>query len=290
VKFGFLFANAGPFVAPAVLGHLARAAEAAGIESLWTVEHVFVPLGYQSEYPYDRSGKMPAGETTAIPDPLLPLAYVAAVTERIRLATGVMILPQRHPAYVAKELATLDVLSNGRAVLGIGVGWLREEFDALGVPFDTRAERAREAVAAIRSLWRGEPEAFEGTFFRWGPVASYPKPVQSNGIPIVIGGHTEIAAKRAARYCDGFFPGRGTEQDFARLIGVMAEECRRIGRDPSEVEITLPLLERDVAYVERARTLGARRLVMAPPGFDPDTIDSGIASLRRGLLDPLSRA
>jgi len=287
MNFGFLFANAGPFADPATLSHLAVSSENAGIESLWTVEHVFVPLGYQSEYPYDKSGKMPAGESTPIPDPLLPLAYVAALTKRIRLATGVMILPQRHPAYVAKELATLDVLSNGRAILGIGVGWLREEFDALGVPFDSRAARAREAVAAIRSLWRGTPEAFDGEFFKWGPVASYPKPVQPKGVPIVIGGHTEIAAKRAARYCDGFFPGRGKEPDFVRLIGVMRAECERIGRDPTEIEITLPLPARNPDAVRRYEKLGASRLVMGPPGYDRKTIDAGLGQLKIDLLDLL---
>jgi len=287
MKFGFLFANAGPFADPATLAYFAQSAEAVGIESLWTVEHVFVPLGYESEYPYAKGGKMPGGETTPIPDPLLPLAYVAALTKSIRLATGVMILPQRHPAYVAKELATLDVLSGGRAILGIGVGWLREEFEALGVPFDTRAARTREAVAAIRSLWRGEPEAFEGEFFRWGAVASYPKPVQRGGVPIVIGGHTEIAAKRAARYGDGFFPGRGKEQDFVHLLGVLRAECEKIGRDPAAIEITLPLPARDPAAVARYRELGASRLVMGPPGFDRASIDAGIAKLRSELLDRL---
>lgn len=287
MKFGFLFANAGPFADPATLAYFAQSAEAVGIESLWTVEHVFVPLGYESEYPYAKGGKMPGGETTPIPDPLLPLAYVAALTKTIRLATGVMILPQRHPAYVAKELATLDVLSGGRAILGIGVGWLREEFAALGVPFDTRAARTREAVAAIRSLWRGEPEAFEGEFFRWGAVACYPKPVQRGGVPIVIGGHTEIAAKRAARYCDGFFPGRGKEQDFVHLLGVLRAECEKIGRDPAEIEITLPLPARDPAAVARYREIGASRLVMGPPGFDRASIDAGIAKLRSELLDRL---
>jgi probable F420-dependent oxidoreductase len=287
MKFGFLFANAGPFADPATLAYFAQSAEAAGIESLWTVEHVFVPLGYESEYPYAKGGKMPGGESTPIPDPLLPLAYVAALTKTIRLATGVMILPQRHPAYVAKELATLDVLSGGRAILGIGVGWLREEFEALGVPFDTRAARTREAVAAIRSLWRGEPEAFEGEFFRWGAVASYPKPVQRGGVPIVIGGHTEIAAKRAARYGDGFFPGRGKEPDFVHLLGVLRAECEKIGRDPAEIEITLPLPARDPAAVARYRELGASRLVMGPPGFDRASIDAGIAKLRSELLDRL---
>src|SRR4029079_5817200 len=116
-------------------------AERVGLESLWTVEHVVIPVGYASTYPYDPSGKIPAPDQVPIPDPLVWLSYAAAVTKTIKLATGILILPQRHPIYVAKEVATLDILSHGRVILGIGVGWLKEEFDALGVPFDERAGR-----------------------------------------------------------------------------------------------------------------------------------------------------
>src|SRR2546429_697979 len=154
MKFGIAYANAGPFGFPEPLAHLARTAEEVGIESIWTVEHVVIPVGYQSKYPYDPSGKIPGPENVPIPDPILPLAFAAAVTKKLRLATGILILPQRHPIYVAKEVATLDVLSGGRAILGIGIGWLKEEFDALGIPFAERAGRTREAVRAIRSLWR----------------------------------------------------------------------------------------------------------------------------------------
>jgi probable F420-dependent oxidoreductase len=163
MKFGLMYANAGPFGYPEPLTHLARTAEEVGIESIWTVEHVVIPVGYKSTYPYDPSGRIPFPESVPIPDPLLPLAFAAAVTKKLRLATGILILPQRHPLYVAKEVATLDVLSGGRMILGIGVGWLQEEFDALGIPFDTRAARTRECVRAIRSLWKDEPEPFEGS-------------------------------------------------------------------------------------------------------------------------------
>ena len=150
---GYLFANAGPFADPELFAHLATTAEDVGIESLWTVEHVVVPVGYESTYPYDPSGRMPGPENSPIFDPILPLTYAAAITSKIKLATGVVILPQRHPFYIAKEAATLDVLSGGRAILGIGVGWLEEEFDALGIPFQTRASRTRETVEAMRQLW-----------------------------------------------------------------------------------------------------------------------------------------
>ena len=136
MKFGVGFANVGPFVQPEEAAFLARSCEEVGLESLWTVEHAAVPAGYEAEYPYSADGKMPGPEDSPIPDPLIWLAYVAGATSRLRLATGILILPQRHPIYVAKELATLDVLSGGRAILGVGIGWLEEEFRALGIPFE----------------------------------------------------------------------------------------------------------------------------------------------------------
>ena len=287
MKFGIAFANAGPFAEPDAFAHLARHAERTGIESLWTVEHVVVPVGYTAEYPYDKSGKMPGGEKAPIPDPLLPLAFAAAVTEKIRLATGILILPQRHPFYVAKELATLDVLSKGRAILGIGVGWMHDEFAALGVDFASRAKRTRESVRAIRSLWKGEPEAFEGEFFRWGPVEMNPKPVQPGGVPVVVGGHSEIAAKRAARYGDGFFPGRGGEEELRRLLDAMRGECERIGRDASEIEVTLPLPGTDLDKIRRYADLGACRLITGPPGLDAASVESGLEGFRESVIDKL---
>jgi len=276
VKFGIAFANAGPFAAPEMLAHLALTAEEVGVESLWTVEHALVPVGYQSEYPYDPSGKMPGGEEAPIPDPMLPLAYVAAITKKIKLATGVMILPQRHPAYVAKEAATLDVLSNGRAILGIGVGWLKEEFDALGIPFETRNRRAKEAVEAMRSLWKAEPEPFEGEFFRWGRVQSNPKPIQSGGVPIVMGGHSDLAAKRAARYCNGFFPAVYDPARVRALIDILRAECARIGRDASEIEVSTVALSTEPDGIKRLADLGISRLMMAPPAFDREGVSEGL--------------
>jgi probable F420-dependent oxidoreductase len=287
MKFGIAFSNAGPFAQPDTLAHLARSAEATGIESLWTVEHAVIPVGYSAEYPYHKSGKMPGGEKAPIMDPIIPLAFAAAVTEKIRLGTGILILPQRHPFYVAKEMATLDQLSKGRAILGIGVGWLHEEFAALGIDFETRASRTREAVAAIRSLWKGEPEAFDGKFFQWGPVESNPKPVQPGGVPIVVGGHSDISAKRAARYGDGFFPGRGTPELLSHLIDVLRAECKRIGRDPAEIEITLPLPGYEIDAIRRYGDLGASRLITGPPGFDQATVETGLAKFRENILDKL---
>ena len=160
MRFGIAFANTGPMVEPAVAVAFARAAEAAGFESIWTVEHVVVPTEYASPYPYSPTGKMPGTVDSPIPDPLIWLTYVAAATSAIRLATGILVLPQRNPVVLAKETATLDQLSGGRLLLGIGVGWLKEEFDAIGVPFAERGARTDEAVTrAARAVDPGRRDA-----------------------------------------------------------------------------------------------------------------------------------
>lgn len=279
MKFGLMFANAGPFASPEMLTHLATTAERVGVESIWSVEHVVIPVGYQSTYPYDPSGKIPFPNNVPIPDPLLPLAYAAAVTKKLRLGTGILILPQRHPLYVAKEVATLDLLSGGRALFGIGIGWLEEEFDALGVPFAERAARTAESVRAIRSLWKDDPEPFAGRFYRWGKLESNPKPVQKPGVPIFVGGHTEMSARRAARYGDGFFPATNDDEKLAWLLGVMREECKKLGRDPASIEVTSGRAAPDVESVKRLADLGVSRYVAWPPAFDPDGLTAGLEKL-----------
>src|SRR5262245_37250002 len=279
MKFGLRYANARPFAFPEMLTHLATTAERCGVESIWTIEHVVIPVGYKSTYPYDPSGKIPAPEQVPMPDPLIPLAYAAAVTKTLRLGTGILILPQRHPIYVAKEVATLDVLSHGRVILGIGIGWLEEEFQALGVPFADRAARTAECVRAMRSLWKPEPEPFEGKFFRWGKLESNPKPVQQPGVPIVVGGHTELAARRAARSGDGFCPGVADDEKLTWLLGIMREECAKLGRDPKSIEVTSGRAVPDVDGVKRMADLGVSRFVVPPPAFDPEGITAGLEKL-----------
>ena len=279
MKFGLMYANAGPFAYPELLTHLATTAERVGIESIWTIEHVVIPVGYRSTYPYDPSGKIPAPDQLPIPDPFVWLAYAAAVTKKLRLATGIVILPQRHPLYVAKEVASLDVLSGGRVILGIGVGWLEEEFQALGIPFAERAARTAEMVRAMRSLWKDEAEPFQGKFYRWPKVESHPKPVQKPGVPIVVGGHTELAARRAARYGDGFFPGVAEDAKLKDILAIMADECRKLGRDPKTIEISAGRAAPDLDGVKRLRDLGVSRFMVPPPAFDPEGITQGLEKL-----------
>ena len=284
MKFGIAGVNVGPFVRPENLEHLARTAEDVGVESLWSVEHVVVPVGYTAEYPYSPSGRMPGAEDVSIPDPVLPLMFCAAVTKTLRVATGVIILPQRHPAYVAKEFATLDVLSGGRAILGVGIGWLHEEFAAVGVPFDERVGRTEESIRAIRSLWSEKAEAFKGEFYAWEAVESNPKPVQPGGVPIVVGGHVKGAARRAARCGDGFFPAGG---DVAELIQVLNGECARIGRDPAEIEISAGASFRNADAIKRLRDLGVSRVVSGPPAFDRDGLTKGLEELGNEVIAKL---
>ena len=237
MKFGIAFANTGPFVDPESAAAFAKAAEDNGFESLWTVEHVVVPSGYESTYPYSADGRMPGREDSPIPDPLIWLAYVAAATERIRLATGILILPQRNPVVLAKELATLDHLSRGRMILGIGIGWLAEEFAAIGVPFEERAARTDDHVAALRALWSDEP-THHSEFTEFTNCIVRPRPTNAS-IPIHVGGHSKAAARRAGRLGDGYYPvSRGSSAELAELFALARSTATDAGRDPAAIEMT----------------------------------------------------
>jgi len=262
MKFGLRYCNTGPYVDPRAAVALAQAAEAAGFESLWTVEHTIVPAGYASRYPYDPSGKMAGGRNDIpLPDPLIWMAYIAAATSRIKLATGIMILPQHNPVIAAKQIATLDHLAGGRILLGIGVGWLEEEFAALGVPFAQRGARTDEYVAAMRELWSAERPTFRGRFVAFDGAYCRPQPV-AKAVPIIIGGHSEAAARRAGRLGDGFFPARGAP---AELIATARQAAVAAGRDPDQLEITASLPD-ELAELDRLRALGVTRVLVPAAG------------------------
>lgn len=237
MKFGIVFANTGPFCDPSAAVEFARAAEAAGFESLWTVEHTVVPSGYESTYPYDRSGRMPGADDAPIPDPLVWLSFLASVTTTLRLGTGILIQPQRNPVVLAKEVATLDHLSNGRMELGVGVGWLAEEFDAIGIPFDERGPRTDDGIAAMRALWGQDRATYAGAFTSFDECISRPQPV-AGSVPVHIGGHSDVAARRAGRIGDGFFPAKGSHRRLGELFDLVRSTAAESGRDPSAVELT----------------------------------------------------
>lgn len=288
MKFGIVFANTGPAgVDGAFLAEFARLAEDNGFESLWTVEHVVVPAGYESQYPYSSTGRMPGGEDVPIPDPLVWLSYAAAVTRSIRLATGILILPQRNPVVLAKEVATLDVLSGGRVTLGVGVGWLEEEFRCLGVPFAERAARTDEYVEALRVLWREAEPTFSGRFASFERAKSYPKPAQAGGPPVVVGGHSKAAARRAGRLGDGFFPGRGSLDDLAALLDEMRAAASDAGRDPDAIEVTAGGAM-DAEGVKPYADLGVSRMVVPPLGYDLDTLREQLPRFADNVIAKLS--
>jgi probable F420-dependent oxidoreductase len=236
MKFGLSFANVATFTTPAGLTELAQGAEAAGFESLWTVEHVIYPDGYESTYPYDASGRMAMKAHTPLPDPLIWLSFVGACTEHLRLGTGVLILPERNPVVLAKELATLDHLAGGRVELGVGVGWLREEFAALGIPFERRGARTDEYIEAMRALWDADHAEYHGEFVDFAAVSANPKPPRGR-VPIHVGGHSRAAAERAGRLGDGFAPGAGGRA-LAECLDIMRQSAADAGRDPTSIEVT----------------------------------------------------
>ncbi|HVW31024.1 MAG TPA: LLM class F420-dependent oxidoreductase [Acidimicrobiia bacterium] len=248
-------------------------AESNGIESVWAVEHVLTPAKVSTRYPYTDSGALNGLSEATLCDPVVWLSFMAGISTTLRLGTGILILPQRHPAYVAKEWATLDRLSGGRAMLGVGLGWLAEEMEALGVPFAERAARTEESIAAIRTIWASQPSTFRGRFYQWEDMISNPGPVQRPGVPILVGGHSPAAARRAARLGDGFFwPGSmnsslhapGDDKVLAELLDTLRTECDLIGRDPREVEVTVGVNNASVGDVERLRAAGVSRIVVNP--------------------------
>ena len=267
MKFGLAFASSVGTDSESAL-ELCRRAEALGFDSVWGGEHVIRPAAIESPYPYTDDGQMPGEAETPIPDPLIWLAYVAAAAPSLRLGTCILILPQRNPLVLAKELATLDHLSNGRVELGIGVGWLEEEFKALGVPWARRGARTDEYIAALRALWAGPEAEFHGEFVDFDKATCSPRPTNGS-IPIIVGGDTPAAVRRAARHASGYFPGSTDPERLAELIAELGIAARRCGRDPAEIEVSAifgPQMASPVAGAKQLAELGVAR-AMVPAFF-----------------------
>lgn len=247
---------------------ICRRAETAGFESLWGGEHVIMPDSIVSKYPYTPDGKIPAEPDTPVPDPLIWLAFAAAAAPTMKLGTCILIVPQRNPLILAKELATLDQLSGGRVELGLGVGWMKEEFDALGVPWARRGARNDEYIAAMRELWKAPHAEFHGDFVDFEPVTCSPRPVNGN-IPILVGGDTDAAINRAVRLADGYFPGEGDAERLGALLGRLRLAAEKAGRDPKSIEINAMFgfqMADPAAGIEQMVELGVDR-IMVPAFF-----------------------
>ncbi|MFN3231912.1 MAG: LLM class F420-dependent oxidoreductase [Alphaproteobacteria bacterium] len=269
MKIGVIFVNVGPKSGDSMI-ELAQLAEQAGVESVWTGEHVIIPLDYESKYPYNDDGKMGADPENNLVDPLISLAAIAGATKTIRLGTGVNILPQANPLLMAKQVAGLDFVSNGRLDLGLGIGWLREEFDAMGVPYERRGARFDDYVQAMRKVWSGETVEHQSDFISWTNFKSYPLPVQ-DPLPIHMGGDKGKIFERTAKYGNGWFTPRLSLEEVQSGMASIAEECGKIGRDPSEIEITtMWAMQGGLDTVKQYEDAGVARMLLPMLIFGSD--------------------
>jgi probable F420-dependent oxidoreductase len=233
-----------------------------------------------SPYPYTGDGKIAVPSDADWLDPLVALAFVAAVTSRIRIATGILLLPQHNPVVVAKQAASLDVLSQGRFALGIGVGWSSEEFAALGVPFQGRARRMEEFVEAMRTLWRDDVSSYHGEFVDFQQVRSYPKPVRARQVPVFVGGNSDRAFDRVAAYGDGWYGFNLSLDEVPERLAALSSRCRRAGRDPAAVDVSLSLRDGSPEDVGALAAMGVSELVVvdSPPAH-PDQAGRWVTTL-----------
>jgi probable F420-dependent oxidoreductase len=267
----------GPIADPDFVVRYARLVEGLGFESVWTIDHALMCVEYGSTYPYKTTGRTPIPAEASMPDPLILMMLIASATERIRVGTSMLILPQRHPILLAKEISTLDQYSKGRVTLGVGVGWVKEEVEILQQDFHDRGRRADEWLEILRALWGEGLSEYEGHYFRFKGVVSSPKPFRPEGVPIMIGGHSEAAARRAGRYGDEFYPHWSTrgpdEAALTALQPVIARAAHEAGRDPTSVGLTLTSTSDARTAFETAETcarLGAERVVVLPPKGELD--------------------
>jgi probable F420-dependent oxidoreductase len=265
---------------PEVIRAVAIAAEEAGFATLWSGEHVVMVDEPESRYPYTADGTIAVPPDADWLDPLLGLTFAAAVTSRIGLATGVLLLPEHNPVPLAKRAATLDVLSAGRFTLGVGIGWSAEEFAALGIPFARRGPRAAEYVAAMRELWSKDVASFTGEFTQFQGVRVNPKPVRARRLPIVVGGNSDPALKRAAAFGDGWYGFNVPADAVPGRIGALAGYCREHGRDLSELTVAVAVSDGHPGMLPDLAAAGVTELVVvATPSGDPAAAPGWVAEL-----------
>jgi probable F420-dependent oxidoreductase len=265
---------------PRVIEAVAREADDVGFSTLWVGEHTVMVDRPDSPYPYADDGKITIPSDADWLDPLVALAFMAATTSRIRLATGILLLPQHNPVLVAKQAASLDVLSTGRFVLGVGIGWSSEEFAALGVPFAGRARRTREFVDVMRTLWQEDVSSYEGEFVQFREVRSYPKPVRGRRVPVILGGNSDAAIDRVADYGDGWYGFNLAREEIPGRIEALSAACLRAGRDPARLEIAVSVRDGTPEDAAVLASLGVTELVVVEsPPEDPGQAADWVAEL-----------
>jgi len=293
MKFGLFGINNGACALPKCAAAIARAAEDAGFESLWTGEHIILPD--------PQAPPSPVAADHPMLDSAIALTFVAAHTSKIRLGTGIIILPQRNPVVLAKELASTDVLSNGRLIFGIGVGYLKPEFDAIGAPFDHKGARSEEFLAAMIALWSMPKPEFSGRWVKFKGVNAMPRPVQKPHPEIVFGGHSKEAFSRAARLAKGWY-GFALDLDAtAKCVEGLKAACNAAGRKFEDLEVSITpnphprgaqgsnllraasaTIDRDTA--KRYADLGVSRLILIQRGADEAALLDGVRAAERDLI------
>lgn len=286
MKVGISVPSINPLASPGFLERFARHAEDAGFESLWVGEHVVLFDEYDSPYPYSDDGKLFLSGEVGMLEPFSTLCFLAACTSRIRLGTGVCLVPQRNPVYTAKHVATLDWLSNGRVDFGIGLGWSREEFEVLEVPWDARGARCDDYVEAMRRLWTEPTSSYDGAHYGFGPCRLYPKPVQQPYPPIHIGGESDAALQRAVTLGDGWHGFNLTPEEAAERVATLEDLLERRGRPRGGVEVTigtylLPIDRRLMNEYERA---GVDRIVVMALAATEDAVLDSVTTLANELI------
>jgi probable F420-dependent oxidoreductase len=281
MKLGIFAPFGGPFATPELVTTVAREAEARGFDSLWVAEHVVLFDDYASAYPYSPDGKIPAPPESGILEPFSTLAFMAAVTSTIRLGTGICLLPQRNPVYTAKEVGNIDWLSAGRVDLGIGVGWLREEYDVVNVPWEQRGRRADEYLEVLKTLWCDDVSSYEGETYRLPPCRMYPKPVQRPHPPIHVGGESDAALRRVARHAQGWYGFRLQPEDVPERLGVLEKLLAEQGRARDEIEVSVcPYFDGiDPDKVTRYADAGVDRVIVLALALEPGQVGSVLDDL-----------
>jgi probable F420-dependent oxidoreductase len=272
----------------AVIDAVASAAEQCGLATLWAGEHVVMIDQSKSRYPYSDDGVIAVPAQADWLDPMIALGFAAAASSQIRIATGMLLLPEHNPVVVAKQAASLDKLSGGRLMLGVGIGWSREEFEALGVPFEHRAARTAEYVAAMRTMWRDDVASFRGNFVSFESIRVNPKPVRDRRIPIVLGGNSDAALRRVAAWGDGWYGFNLDDVEAVReRVGTLEQLCADSGRDPAELRLAVALRTPRVADISELAKLGVDELVVvAAPPDQPEAVPAWAAALAEKWQSP----
>ncbi len=287
---GFIAVGIGLMAEAEAISLTAQLVEQTGFHSIWAPEHIVLLDQYASKYPYSPDGKFPSPTMQVdILDPFATLTFVAAQTKTLRIGTGICLVPERNPLTTAKEVATLDKLSGGRFDFGVGVGWLEEEFAALGVPWARRGARTREYLQVMKKLWTEEETAFEGEFCSFPSVRSYPKPIQKPHPPIIFGGESEPALKRAGEVGDGWF-GMNIPVEAAKpKIDKVKNYARAVGRNPDALQFSVcPGMCASLAHddLKRLQDAGVHQIIVGAFPADLQAVKEEIGKLAEQIVAP----